>query len=67
MLRVAFERCRGGNPPFDRGATAAAAGLTRQSADRIRASLIQRGVLTDAPQMWTFTPAGLEAARSHFT
>ena len=66
FLRAAFERCRGGNPPFDCGATAAAAGLTRQSADRIRASLIQRGLLTDARQMRTFTPAGLEAARGQF-
>ena len=67
FLRVAFERCRGGNPPFDCGATAAAAGLTRQSADRIRASLIQRGLLNDARQMRTFTPAGLDLARGQFT
>ncbi len=67
FLRAAFERCRGGNPPFDCGATAAAAGLTRPAADRIRANLIQRGVLTDARQMRTFTPAGLEAARGQFT
>ena len=67
FLRAAFERSRGGNPPFDCGATASAAGLTRQSADRIRASLIQRGILTDARQMRTFTPAGLEAVRAHFT
>ncbi len=67
FLRAAFERCRGGNPPFDCGATAAAAGLTRQSADRIRAALVQRGVLADPRQMRTFTPAGLEAVRGHFT
>jgi hypothetical protein len=67
FLRVAFERCRGGNPPFDCGATAAAAGLTRQTADRIRASLIQRGLLTDARQMRTFTPAGLDVVRRQFT
>ena len=67
FLRVAFERSRGGNPPFDCGATAAAAGLTRQSADRIRASLIQRGLLTDARQMRTFTPAGLDVVRAEFT
>jgi hypothetical protein len=67
FLRAAFERCRGGNPPFDCGATATAAGLTRQTADRVRASLIQRGVLTDARQMRTFTPAGLELARGQFT
>ena len=67
FLRAAFERCRGGNPPFDCGATAAAAGLTRQSGDRIRAALVQRGVLADARQMRTFTPAGLHAVRGHFT
>ncbi len=67
FLRAAFERSRGGNPPFDCGATAVAAGLTRQSADRIRASLIQRGLLTDARQMRTFTPAGLDVARGQFT
>ena len=66
FLRAAYERSRGGNPPFDCGATAAAAGLTRQAADRIRASLIQRGVLTDARQMRTFTPAGLEVVRAEF-
>ena len=66
FVRVALERCRGGNPPFDCGATAAAAGFTRQSADRIRANLIQRGVLTDARQMRTFTPAGLDIARGQF-
>jgi hypothetical protein len=66
FLRVAFDRCRGGNPPFDSGAIAAAAGLTRQSADRIRAALIQRGLLTDARQMRTFTPAGMDVVRRHF-
>ena len=66
FLRAAFERCRGGNPPLDCGATAAAAGLTRQSADRVRASLIQRGLLVDTRQMRTFTPAGLDAARRAF-
>ena len=68
FLRAAFERCRGGgNPPFDCGAAAAAAGLTRQSADRIRAGLVRRGILADARQMRTFTPAGLDAVRRHFT
>jgi hypothetical protein len=66
FLRAAFERSRGGNPPFDCAATAAAAGLPRQSADRIRANLIQRGLLVDARQMRTFTPAGLDAVRAHF-
>ena len=66
FLRAAYERARGGNPPFDCGATAAAAGIPRQTADRIRANLIQRGVLTDARQMRTFTPAGLEQARKTF-
>ena len=66
FLRAAFELCRGGNPPFDCGATAAAAGLTRQSADRIRTNLVQRGVLADARQMRTFTPAGLDAVRGQF-
>src|SRR5688572_31872960 len=59
FLRAAFERSRGGNPPFDCAATAAAAGLTLQSADRIRTNLVQRGILVDARQMRTFTPAGL--------
>ena len=66
FLRAAFERSRGGNPPFDCGATAAAAGLTRQSADRVRASLVQRGLLADARQMRTFTPAGLDVVRRAF-
>jgi hypothetical protein len=66
FLRAAFERCRGGNPPFDCGATAAAAGLTRQSADRVRTNLVQRGLLADARQMRTFTPAGLDAVRRAF-
>jgi hypothetical protein len=66
FLRAAFERSRGGNPPFDCAATAAAAGLPRQAADRIRANLIQRGLLVDARQMRTFTPAGLEVVRAHF-
>jgi hypothetical protein len=66
FLRAAFERSRGGNPPFDVGAAATAAGLSRQSADRIRAQLIQRGLLTDVRQMRTFTPAGLEVVRRHF-
>ena len=66
FLRAAFDRSRGGNPPFDCGATAAAAGITRQSADRIRANLVQRGLLADARQMRTFTPAGLEIVRGHF-
>ena len=66
FLRVAFERSRGGNPPFDCGATAAAAGIPRQSADRIRANLILRGLLTDARQMRTFTPVGLDAVRRAF-
>ena len=66
FLRAAFERSRGGNPPFDCGATAAAAGLTRQTADRIRTNLVQRGVLADSRQMRTFTPAGLEIVRGHF-
>ena len=66
FLRAAFERSRGGNPPFDCAATAAAAGLTRQAADRIRANLVQRGLLVDARQMRTFTPAGLDAVRAHF-
>ena len=66
FLRAAFERSRGGNPPFDCGAAATAAGLTRQSADRIRTQLVHRGLLVDARQMRTFTPAGLEAVRRHF-
>ena len=66
FLRAAFERSRGGNPPFDCGATATAAGITRQAADRIRASLIQRGILTDARQMRTFTPTGLDEVRKAF-
>ena len=67
FLRAAFERSRGGNPPFDCGATAAAAGLTRQAADRIRAALVQRGILADPRQMRTFTPDGLECVRGYFT
>src|SRR5688500_16363931 len=66
FLRAAFERSRGGNPPFDCAATAAAAGLTRQSADRIRTNLVHRGILVDARQMRTFTPAGLDLVRRHF-
>jgi hypothetical protein len=66
FLRAAYERSRGGNPPFDCGATASAAGIPRQAADRIRASLIQRGLLTDARQMRTFTPAGLDEVRKAF-
>ena len=66
FLRAAFERSRGGNPPFDCGATASAAGLTRQGADRIRADLIRRGLLTDPRQMRTFPPAGLDAVRAQF-
>ena len=66
FLRAAFERAKGGNPPFDCGATAAAAGVPRQAADRIRANLIQRGLLTDARQMRTFTPAGLEVVKRAF-
>ena len=67
LLRAAFDRARGGNPPFDCGAAATAAGLTRQAADAIRAQLVQRGVLVDSRQMRTFTPAGLEAVRAEFT
>ena len=66
FLKAAFERSRGGNPPFDCGATATAAGVSRQAADRIRASLIQRGLLTDARQMRTFTPAGMDEVRKAF-
>jgi hypothetical protein len=66
LLRAAFERARGGNPPFDCGAAATAAGLNRQIADGVRAQLVQRGVLVDSRQMRTFTPAGLEAARASF-
>jgi hypothetical protein len=66
LLRAAFERARGGNPPFDCGAAATAAGLTRQVADGVRAQLVQRGVLVDSRQMRTFTPAGLEAVRRAF-
>lgn len=66
FLRAAYERARGGNPPFDVAATATAAGVTRQAADRIRAGLILRGVLTDTRQMRTFTPAGLDEVRKAF-
>ena len=66
LLRAAFDRARGGNPPFDCGAAATAAGLTRQAADGVRAQLVQRGVLVDSRQMRTFTPAGHEAVRAHF-
>jgi hypothetical protein len=66
LLRAAFERARGGNPPFDCGGAATAAGLTRQAADGVRAQLVQRGVLVDSRQMRTFTPAGLEAVRRAF-
>jgi len=66
LLKAAFAAAGTGNPPFNAGAAATAAGLSRQVADGVRAQLVQRGVMVDSRQMRTFTPAGLEAVRAHF-
>ena len=66
FLRAALALAKQGNPPFNVAAAATAAGMTRQAADAERARLAQRGILTDARQMRTFTPAGLEIVRAYF-
>lgn len=66
LLKAAFAAAGTGNPPFNAGAAATAAGLSRQAGDAVRAQLVQRGVMVDSRQMRTFTPAGLETVRAHF-
>lgn len=66
FLRAAFSLAGQGNPPFNVGAAATAAGLSRQSADAELARLVQRGILMDARQMRTFTHAGLDLVRAYF-
>jgi hypothetical protein len=66
LLKAAYTAAGTGNPPFNAGAAATAAGLSRQAADGVRGQLVQRGLMVDSRQMRTFTPAGLEAVRAHF-